>query len=141
MSQYRYKPSGQIKIYSRIVRGSLALPEDQRLVLLFVLDRSIERGNSLATISLKEFEGGIIRKKAGKRVTVVPGTKLPPERLIAAIDALRDAGAITISRREANIFCSINEDWLHPVLPRTGPYALWGVNERDYLYPNGEAKN
>jgi len=138
MPNYRYGQSGQLKIYARTVRSCLSLPEDERLVMLFVLDRSVERGNSLAIISLKEFEGGIIRKKAGKRVTVVRGTGLAPERVTIAIDALREAGAITACRQGSNISCYINEDWLHPDLPQQGQFALWSVNESDYIYPNCE---
>lgn len=135
MPNYRYQQSGQFKIYARTVRSCLSFPEDQRLVMLFVLDRSVERGNPLATISLKEFEHGIFRKVAGKRIMVVAGTKLPPARISAAIDALRDAGAITASRQGASMCCSINDSWLHSELPQGGRYSLWGVNEGDYIYP------
>ncbi|WP_148650936.1 hypothetical protein [Sphingopyxis granuli] len=135
MPHHGYRQSGQFKIYARTVRNCLSLPEDQRIVMLFVLDRSVERGKSLAMISLKEFECGIFRKKAGKRVIVVAGTKLPPARISAAIYALRDAGAITASRQGATICCSINDSWLHSELPQEGRYSLWGVNEGDYVYP------
>ena len=138
MSQYGYSQGGQIKIYARIVRSCLSLPEDQLRVLLFVLDRTVERGKSIDVIPLKEFEIGVIRKKAGKRVRVVRGTGLAPERLNLAIDALCNAGAITVSRRGSNICCSINDDWLHPELPQKGQFALWNVNEADYIYSSCE---
>lgn len=138
MPQHRYRQSGQFKIYARVVRSCLSLSEDERLVLLFLLDRSVERGRSFAVLSLKELDVGIIRKKASKRVMVVQGTGLSPERVTTAIDALRGIGAITTYRQDANLSCHINEDWLHPDLPQQGQFALWGLNENDYIYPNCE---
>ena len=138
MPHHRYCQSGQFKIYARTVRSCLSLPEDERLVLLFVLDRIVERGNSFAVISLKEFEIGVIRKKAGERRPVIRGTGLSPERVALAIDALREIGAIRAHGRASNISCYINEDWLHPELPQEGPLAMWGLTESDYEYPDGD---
>lgn len=134
MPIYSYSQSGQFKTYSRIVRSSFSLPEDERLVLLFVLDRSVERGNSLAVITLGEFEKGVVRKKGGNHTLVVRGTGLSPDRITAAIDALRQIGAITASSRGSQISCHINEDWLHPELPQEGRWAMWGLTESDYAY-------
>lgn len=138
MPHHQYRQSGQFKIYSRIVRSCFSLSEDERLVLLFVLDRSVERGNSFATISLKEFESGIVRKSAGRRYVVVQGTGLPPERIIGAINALREIGAIQASGNGSTISCGINDDWLHSELPQQGKWAIWGLTERDYEYRDGE---
>jgi hypothetical protein len=134
MQQYRYHQSGKLKIYSRIVRSCFALSESERLVLLFIMDRSIERGRSFALIPMREFENGVTRKKDGKRVSVVRGTGLSSKQVAVAIDALQEIGAITASCGASQIFCHINEEWLHPDLPKKGKWAIWGLNESDYDY-------
>ena len=138
MPHYGYSQSGQFKIYARFVRSCLSLSEDERLVLLLVLDRSVERGNSLAVISFKEFERGVVRKKAGNRSLVVRGTGLPWERVTLAIDALCEIGAITAYRQASSVSCHINETWLHPELPSQGPLAMLRLNESDYAYRDGD---
>lgn len=140
MPHHRYSQNGQFKVYARFVRSCFSLDEDERLILLFIIDRSVERGKSTADITLKEFEGGIFRKRAGKRYMVVRGTGLPPQRITNAIDALVQIGAIQAYCNGPSFYCNINDGWLHPELPQQGPWAMWQLTESDYDYRSSEAE-
>lgn len=129
-----YSERGQLKIYNRIVPSSLALPEAERLVLLFILQRTVGWRKAWEVIAPKEFENGAFRRIAGQKVMIVPGTGLRTEQVIQAVEALKTMGAVEAYYYRARNAYRVVEDWCHPALPPHGDRAVWTVRETDYVY-------
>lgn len=130
----RYSQRAQLKIYNRIVPSCLALPERERLVLLFVLQRTVGWRKAWDLIYAKEFEIGAFRKNAGKKSMIVPGTGLPPDQVTQAIASLQAMGAVEAHGYGSRTAYRIVEDWCHPELPQGSNYEIWKVNESEYIY-------
>ena len=128
---YRYSERGQLKIHSRVNRCSLFLSEEERLVLLFILDRTIGWRKVWATISCSQFVNGVIRRSGEGAIRVASGTRLTPSQVDGALTRLLEGGAIEIERFAGKVAYKINEYWCHPSLQEVG---MWELNESDYDY-------
>ena len=128
---YKYSELGELKIYTRIVRSSLFLLEEERVVLLFILDRTIGWHKVWNTNSSGQFVGGVKRRRKGKRVVVASGTHLTSDQVNGALMRLLEREAIEIERFGKKVAYKINEYWCHPDLQELG---MWEVNESDFDY-------
>jgi len=131
LNSHTHTERGQLKLYSRTVRNSNALPVTQGLVLLFILDRTIGWQKVFETISVGEFARGSFRRKSGRRFKIAPGTGLSSKEVVAAISDLREIGAIEVSNVGSKTAYRVAEDWCHPDLQHAG---MWRLNESDYVY-------
>lgn len=132
-----YTGLGQLKIYERTVNNAFSLSEDERLVLLFILERTVRWRTEWAYISEREFSNGVFRWRGGARRIVVRGTNLTGHALRRAIATLRQMGAIVTDTDPAGTGYRINENWRHPELISMGGLDLWDLNESDYHYDEG----
>jgi len=126
---YRYTTLGQLKISTRTNRNAFCLPHAERLVLMFILDRTIGWHNVWATISLRQFVKGAFRRKNGRDCLLVRGTGLTFNEVEMALTRLRERDAIEIERFGRRIAYKINELWCHPDLTRL---KMWEINNSDY---------
>ena len=131
----RYTERAQLKIYNRVVPSYFSLGEDERTVLLFILQRTVGWRRAWELISPKEFQNGAFRRKFGKRTLVIRGTGLPTDRVAQAIRALSKIGAIEVCEIGTKTAYRIVEDWCHADLEGFG---IWGPNDNDYLYDEDE---
>jgi hypothetical protein len=129
---YTYDRVGELKIYTRIVRSVMCLTEQERLVLLFILDRTIGWHRVWETISEQEFIGGVFRRRGGHKLTVVRGTGLSRSQLRGALVSLQHLDAITLGRLGSRTEYKINEYWCHPDVRQC---AMWNVGEGNFEYP------
>ena len=127
---YRYTEVGELKIYTRTVRSALCLSELERVVLLFILDRTIGWHKVWDTISSAQFVSGVIRR-GGQRVA--SGTRLTTSQINEALSCLRESEAIELDRSRGKVAFKINEYWCHPDLRDCG---MWELHENDYDYDN-----
>lgn len=134
---YNYTTLGELRIYSRIVRSSMCLPENERLVLLFILDRTVGWHRVWETISLSQFANGVNRHRGGSRVVVSRGTRLSPSEVTEALERLESLGAITADHWGPELAFKINENWLHPDLRSLG---MWELSEEDFDYETGAVR-
>ena len=134
---HRYTELGQLKIYQRTLNSAFSLSDEERLVLLFILERTVRWKREWAYISEKEFSNGVFRRREGTRRIVVRGTGLPADALDRAIASLRQMGAIEMATNAAGAGYRIKENWRHPELISMGPLNLWDLNEGDYNYDEG----
>lgn len=135
---YKYTTLGELKIYGRTIRSSFSLPDVERNVMLFVLDRTVGWHNVWEFISPSEFVNGVRRRKSGNVRVVVAGTALTLEQLDEALASLKERGAIEIDRIGDKVVYKVNEDWSHPDLQ--GP-PMWELNEADYDYFDGDTED
>ena len=75
-------------------------------------------------------DGGV----AGQQVLVMQGTRLAPEQIRLAINALCKLGAITADDIASKTIYGIEEQWRHPELRAFGIPKLWALGEGDYVY-------
>ena len=129
-----YSERAQLKIYSRVIPSCFSLSEYERLVLLFILQRTVGWRKAWEVIAPREFEVGAFRRKAGQKIMIVRGTGLAPGRVIQAVQSLRTMGAIETHEYPSRTAYRVIEDWCHPDLPQEGDYAPWRVNEVEYRY-------
>ena len=121
---YRFTERGQLKIYNRIVSSSFSLPDHERLVLLFILDRTVRWRKVFAFISMPEFQNGVFRR----RRVVVRGTGLAPELIEQALENLERTGAIDSIRTMSGMAYCINETWCDRDL-----LERWEINDDDLV--------
>ena len=130
----RYNERAQLKIYNRIVASFFCLPEDERLVLLFILQRTVGWGKAWKTISPQDFSTGVFRGDAGQRNVIIGGTGLASDRVTQALRSLQGMGAVEAHELGRQTIYRIIEDWCHPELPTEGRYRIWSVHESEYAY-------
>ena len=128
---YKYRPLAELKIYSRIVCSSLFLREDERVVLLFILDRTIGWHNVWETISTTQFANGVITRRRGCDVVAGSGTALTSDQVNAALTRLERRGAIEAETFRGKVAYKIEEHWCHPDLEELG---MWELNDSDFDY-------
>ena len=133
---YKYTKLGQLKLYNRIVRSSFSLPDAERSVLLFILDRTVGWQKAAETISNKEFERGVYRRKGGQSRLVTQGTGLSPEQINRAVAALCELRAIEVDHIASKSIYGIEAKWCHPELEIKGMSKIWSVGEGDFIYKN-----
>jgi hypothetical protein len=126
-----YTQLGQLKIYSRTVRSAICLPEAERAVLLFILDRTIGWQRQWETITVAQFVRGVRRRWDGRRVTVAQGTRLDPAQIQAALQNLEELSAIEVERNGAAAEYKISEDWCHTDLRGS---RMWELTENDLVH-------
>lgn len=130
---YTYGLSGQLKFYNRVIRSIFLLSEEERLVLLFVLDRTIGWKKAAARISMNDFQAGVFRRVNKLRTLVAPGTGLEPEQIMQAITNLVERGALQMESYNREVWYGIDEDWCHSVI-RGSKFEPWRLVESDYVY-------
>ena len=135
LNSYSHNNLGQLKIYQRTVNSAFSLGDEERLVLLFVLERTIRWGRVWERISESEFFNGVFRRRNGQRMMVVRGTRVSAAALDRAIASLRQMEAIETHTTPSGTSYRINESWRHPELLTMGNLDLWDLNESDYVYP------
>lgn len=129
---YTYDRLGELKIYTRVVRSVICLTEQERLVLLFILDRTIGWHRVWAFISEREFIGGVFRRRGGRKLTVARGTGLTRSQLSGALESLQQLDAIQLGRLGNRTEYKINEYWCHPDVLE---FEMWNVGEGNFKYP------
>lgn len=127
MCGYTYTVLGELKIYSRTIRSAMCLPEEERLVLLFILDRTVGWHRVWETISPSQFADGVSRRG----LVVGRGTGLRSAEVDDALQHLQTLGAIRVERHGRAIAYKVDEYWLHPDLQG---YGMWELNEGDFEY-------
>lgn len=135
---YKYSKLGELKIYNRVCRSLLFLSEEERLVLLFILDRTIGWHKVWSTISSAQFVGGVVSRRGKRAIVRAKGTRLTSDQVEEALTRLRDRGAINIDRFGAKVAYKINEYWSHPGLDASG---MWRVEESDFEYDEDAGDN
>ena len=126
---YRYTELGELKIYTRTNRNSFCLPEPQRRVLLFILDRTIGWHKVWKIISPSHFIRGVSNRLGSAGRFVIRGTGLTSEQVNQAVENLRKLGAIEVQGDPSRMSFRINELWSHPDLTE-----MWQLGEGDYEY-------
>lgn len=134
LNTFHYKERGQLKVYQRTLNSAFSLGNDERLVLLFILERTVRWRTEWAYISESEFSNGVFRRREGIRGIVVRGAALPPEKFERAITSLCEMGAIETHSTGLKTSYRINENWRHHELLEMGRLNLWDLNETDYEY-------
>lgn len=134
---HSYSERGQLKIYQRTLNSAFSLSNNERLVLLFILERTVRWKRAWEYISEREFSNGVFRRQEGARRIVVRGTRLSAEAVDRAIASLRQMGAIETDTNPAGKGYRINENWRHPELISMGHLNLWDLSEGDYEYDEG----
>ncbi len=127
--KYGYNQLGQLKIYTRTVRSALCLPEPERVVLLFILDRTIGWRKVWDSITSGQLVSGVMRRKEGRAVVVTSGTRLTASQINETLERLLERKAIEIERFGDRADYKINENWCHPDLRGLG---MWELNDSDY---------
>lgn len=131
LCNYKYTMLGQLKIYNRTNRGSFSLPDIDRIVLMFILDRTVGWRKVWERISPSEFINGVKRRRSGRVILMVNGTNLTPDQLDGAIAGLQERGAIKILNINGIKFYKVSEDWSPTALEASG---MWELGEGDYDY-------
>jgi len=126
---YRYTTLGQLKISTRTNRNSFFLPDAERRVMMFVLDRTIGWHNVWAPISLRHFVNGVFRRKNGRDLVLIRGTGLTLDEVKEAVARLHEHQAIEIEQLGRRTIYKINEFWSHPDLRSL---HMWEINGGDY---------
>jgi DNA-binding transcriptional ArsR family regulator len=126
---YIYTTLGELKIYSRTVRSSMCLPDRERALLLFILDRTIGWHRPLKFITLSEFSSGVRRRKLGREVVFARGTGLPPAQVVEGLEWLQRLGAIELEHYGPKVAYKLNSDWCHPDIEGSG---MWELQEGDF---------
>jgi hypothetical protein len=138
LNYYKYTERGYLKIYNRVVRNALSLGATERVVLLFILDRTAGWRKVTEEISDEEFLGGVFRGLRGQKHVIVRGTGLEASELSEAITNLQQMGAIAVDRVGSKSLYRIEEGWCHPEITRERRWRPWEFNEADYHYPEGQ---
>lgn len=129
-----YTERGQLKMYNRVVPSSFSLPQAERSVLLFILQRTVGWRKVWEAISIKQLVGGVFRRSGGKRHAIVRGTGLPTHEVSRAIAILREIGAVETEEHGPRTIYRIVPEWIHPDLLGGTAYAIWQITESDYIY-------
>lgn len=132
---YKYTELAELKICTRTNRNSFCLPEAERLVLMFILDRTIGWHRVWEFISNRQFVDGVSRRRRGRDVLVIRGTGLMSGQVDEALTCLLERNAIAIGQFGRKMAYKVNEHWCHPDLE---DQRMWEVNESDYRYADDQ---
>jgi hypothetical protein len=126
---FTYTTLGELKIYSRTVRSSMCLPERDRALLLFILDRTVGWHRPSEIITPSQFASGVRRRRHGSMVVFARGTGLTPAQVDEGIERLQRLGAIELEHYETQVAYKINPDWCHPDIQGSG---MWELQDDDF---------
>lgn len=129
--KHNYNILGKLKVYSRTVRNAMCLPDRERGLLLFILDRTLGWGRTSEIISTRQFIGGVSRPRGGRKIVFGMGTGLSAADVHDGLQHLQRLGAIRAVRQGNAVEYEVVEDWSHPNLDGSG---MWGLNDADYDY-------
>ena len=131
LCNYEYTTLGQLKIYNRTNRNSFSLPDTERIILMFILDRTVGWRKVWEKISPSEFVSGVKRRRGQRIIVIVNGTHVTPDQLNEALIGLEERGAIEILHIRGKTFYKISDEWSPSELEGSG---MWELGEGDYDY-------